>query len=219
MPKMLFAGLLAGVVLAACHSSKPETSTPPEPSAAEIAWQKQIQDSLDALAKAQADSVARAQELALQEKQRADSIEAARVAEEARVRDSTERVAAEREALKTELTQMVHFATGSAKLSEEGQSALDRKVEILTANPEVQLKITGACDERGSEAFNMALGNRRALAVSKYLVSKGIAADRLTHESAGEGSPVDPGHDEEAWQQNRRAEFASSGDESLAMNP
>jgi hypothetical protein len=80
-------------------------------------------------------------------------------------------------------------------------------VAILKANPTVRVQITCACDERGSEQYNQALGQRRASAVKRYLVDHGIAAARLDERSSGEQSPIDAGSGEAAWAQNRRAEF------------
>jgi peptidoglycan-associated lipoprotein len=80
------------------------------------------------------------------------------------------------------------------------------------------MRITGACDERGSDEYNLALGDRRAAAVKRYLIEKGIDVARLDVVSSGEQSPVNPGSDEAAWAQNRRAEFAVvGGDMPLAM--
>ena len=65
----------------------------------------------------------------------------------------------------------------------------------------------GACDERGSDQYNLALGSRRAAAAKEYLVEQGIDAGRLDEVSTGEGSPIDPARNEAAWVRNRRAEF------------
>ena len=121
--------------------------------------------------------------------------------------------------LRKELAVMVHFDVGRTEIEGDDQAALDRKVAILNANPAVRLQITGACDERGSDAYNQALGSRRATAVQRYLVGKGIDTARLDQVSSGEKSPIDSGSDEAAWAQNRRAEFVvMSGDTPLAMN-
>jgi len=77
----------------------------------------------------------------------------------------------------------------------------------LQANPTLQVRIEGYCDERGSDEYNLALGERRALAAMNYLVSLGVAKERLSTISYGEEMPLDPGHGEEAWAKNRRAEF------------
>lgn len=133
--------------------------------------------------------------------------------------ETAAREAAEKSAeLREELGVMVHFDVAQARIQPDGHAALDRKVTILTANPTVRLQITGACDERGSDQYNLALGNRRAAAVKRYLIEKGIDAARLDVMSSGEQSPIDSGRDEAAWARNRRAEFVIvGGDALLAM--
>jgi peptidoglycan-associated lipoprotein len=175
-----------------------------------------MQDSLDAVARATADSVEQArQQLALAEKARADSIEQVRLATEAAARGVAEKDAE----LRQELGVMVYFDVAQAQIQTDGQAILDRKVAILNANPAVRIRITGACDERGSDQYNEALGERRAAAVEKYLTGKGIDVARLDQVSNGEKDPVDSGSDEAAWARNRRAEFVIvSGDMPLAMN-
>jgi peptidoglycan-associated lipoprotein len=209
-------GTLAAVALtAACHSNPPATAATPDPTAAELAMHKHMQDSLDAVARVTADSLEQARQLARAEQMRADSIAQAQAAADAIARE----LAAKSAALRDELTLMVHFDVARAQIDEEGIAALDRKVAILAANPEVRLRITGACDERGSDEYNMVLGERRAAAVKKYLTSKGVDLARLDITSTGESSPLDSGSTETAWALNRRTEFAIlGGDSPLAMN-
>lgn len=212
--------LIAGAMLvASCHSAPPANTPPPEPSAAEMARRKQVQDSLDAVALATTDSLDRAHKIALLERFHRDSIEAARLASERAVQEAAEKASARNGSLREELGTVVLFDAARSQISTEGRDALDRKVAILNANPDVRLRITGACDERGSEQYNMALGEQRAGAVKKYLIGKGIDAGRLDQISTGEGSPVSDGHDEAAWAQNRRTNFMiTSGSNLLAMD-
>ncbi|HEY5764974.1 MAG TPA: OmpA family protein, partial [Candidatus Deferrimicrobiaceae bacterium] len=72
---------------------------------------------------------------------------------------------------------------------------------------DAKIQIEGHCDERGTSEYNMALGERRASAASKYLQNLGIAGSRLSTISYGEERPLDPGHNEDAWAKNRRATF------------
>jgi peptidoglycan-associated lipoprotein len=126
-------------------------------------------------------------------------------------------VARQNATLRDELAVMVHFDVAKAEIQPDGHAALDRKVAILNANPTVRVRITGACDDRGSDEYNQALGDRRAAAVQRYLVAKGIDAARLEQGSVGENSPSDAGSGEVAWARNRRAEFMIlSGDWPLA---
>ena len=78
---------------------------------------------------------------------------------------------------------------------------------LLKKNPGMKFQIEGHCDERGTGEYNLALGERRANSVKKYLVSLGIAPSRVSTISYGEERPFDPGHSEEAWTKNRRAHF------------
>ncbi|HEX9630990.1 MAG TPA: OmpA family protein [Gemmatimonadales bacterium] len=194
----------------ACNRAPPPVAATPQPTAAEIAQQRRTQDSLDAVRRATADSVEQARLVALAERARADSVERARVAAAAAV-------ARQNATLRDELAVMVHFDVAKAEIQPDGHAALDRKVAILNANPTVRVRITGACDDRGSDEYNQALGDRRAAAVQRYLVAKGIDAARLEQGSVGENSPIDAGSGEVAWARNRRAEFMIlSGDWPLA---
>jgi peptidoglycan-associated lipoprotein len=76
---------------------------------------------------------------------------------------------------------------------------------LLKKYPKVKVQVEGDCDERGTIEYNLALGERRANATKKYLVSLGVSADRISTISYGKERPLDPGHDEEAWAKNRRA--------------
>ena len=84
---------------------------------------------------------------------------------------------------------------------------LQANAQVLKKQPTWQVTVEGHCDERGTAEYNLALGERRALAAKTYLVSLGIAADRLRTVSYGKEFPFDPGHDEAAWSKNRRAHF------------
>ena len=109
-------------------------------------------------------------------------------------------------ALENEL-QKIYFNFDSADLSNDSRSALSKNAELLTKQPAVKLRIEGNCDERGSDEYNLALGERRAKAARDYLVNLGVQPDRLSVISYGEEKPADPGHDEAAWAKNRRDEF------------
>jgi len=101
----------------------------------------------------------------------------------------------------------VYFELDSSDLSPSGQKALDANAALLKKYPTWAVTIEGHCDERGTAEYNLALGERRAIAARAYLVSLGIAADRLRTVSYGKEFPFDPGHDEGAWSKNRRAHF------------
>jgi peptidoglycan-associated lipoprotein len=103
--------------------------------------------------------------------------------------------------------QPVFYPLDSSEVDQTGQQALNANAEILRKYPTWVITIEGHCDERGTAEYNLALGERRALAAKTYLVSLGIPADRLRTVSYGKEFPFDPGHDEAAWSKNRRAHF------------
>ncbi|HWI41876.1 MAG TPA: OmpA family protein [Verrucomicrobiae bacterium] len=100
----------------------------------------------------------------------------------------------------------IHFDFDSAVLSEEARQALQANAERLRERP-ATLVIAGHCDERGSDEYNLALGEKRARAAMEYLLALGVPEERVSFVSYGEEMPLDPGHDEDAWAKNRRDEF------------
>ena len=103
--------------------------------------------------------------------------------------------------------QPVFFILDSFEVDTAGQQALTANAAILKKYPTWVITIEGHCDERGTAEYNLALGEKRALAAKTYLVSLGVPADRLRTVSYGKEFPFDPGHDEAAWHKNRRAHF------------
>ena len=101
----------------------------------------------------------------------------------------------------------VFFELDSAEIDSGGQAALDANATTLKKYSTWTVTIEGHCDERGTAEYNLALGERRAAAARTYLVSLGISADRLRTVSYGKEFPFDPGHDESAYEKNRRAHF------------
>jgi len=101
----------------------------------------------------------------------------------------------------------IYFAFDKSTLTPAAQDNLLRKAEWLRANREATITIEGHCDERGTNEYNLALGDRRAEAAKDFLVDLGIDAARIKTISYGEERPVDPRHNEEAWAKNRRDHF------------
>jgi peptidoglycan-associated lipoprotein len=101
----------------------------------------------------------------------------------------------------------VFFPLDSSDLDDPGRMVATANAAILKKYPTWVLTIEGHCDERGTAEYNLALGERRAVSVKTYLVSLGIPQDRLRTVSYGKEFPFDPGHDERAWSNNRRAHF------------
>lgn len=193
MPVVLAVLALGGA--AACGKSQPEGPTPAE--------QEQMrQDSIRQAEQARQDSIRRAQEQA-----RADSIAAAR--------ERARSIAAETDAARDIIDERIHFPYDKAVITPEAEQKLMRKLAVMRANPDVQIRIAGHADERGSIEYNRALAQRRAEAAKDFLVGFGISPSRITTVSFGEDRPLVNASNEQAWAQNRRDEFSivSGGDQ------
>jgi peptidoglycan-associated lipoprotein len=196
-------GAAVVVLAAACGGAPPPPPPAPQPNADSLA---RVRDSL-AREQARQDSIRRAQQ------------EAEQRAAQARA-DSLAAVARATDEVKAMVAAMIHFDFDKSNVRPgEDTQVLDQKFAILQANPGLQIEIVGNCDERGSDEYNLALGNRRALAAKQYLVSRGISADRISTRSMGEESPINPAHNEEAWSQNRRDEFNVTAGGDVLMKP
>lgn len=176
------AALAAVLFVGACRRDPPPPPEPTGPSQAE----------LDSIAAARAAAAA--------------AEAAARAAEEAAAREAAAREAALAAARAT-LTERIHFDYDVAEIRPDAERALRAKLGILRASPNVILRIEGHCDERGSNEYNDALGNRRAQAVVDFFTNFGLDASRFAIVSFGEDRPMANQSNEDAWAQNRRAEF------------
>lgn len=153
-----------------------------------------------------------------------DSVAAA----EAARRAAAERAAAERAAeaerqrlireARATLEAMVFFDYDMSEIRDDAATALRAKVAILRASPQVQVRIEGHADERGSTEYNIALGNRRAEAIRQFLTGFGLAENRFEIVSFGEGRPLQMGSTEAAWARNRRGQFVITAGAN-AINP
>jgi peptidoglycan-associated lipoprotein len=103
------------------------------------------------------------------------------------------------------------FAFDESTLSNDAQAALTATANWLKKNPQYNLLIEGHCDERGTEQYNLALGDRRANTAKEYLMTLAVDGNRIRTVSYGEERPFDPGHDEAAWAKNRRAHLVIVG--------
>jgi len=101
----------------------------------------------------------------------------------------------------------VYFDYDSSLVAATERPKVETVAQYLKSNSATAVIIEGNCDERGSNEYNLALGERRAQAIRDYLAGLGIGADRIQTKSYGEEKPVNPGHDEAAWAANRRGEF------------
>ncbi len=193
---LLMLGLSVATVASSCGGNPaPQNTTPAVDTAAE---NQRVRDSINA-ANAEAERQAAAERERIENQRRADSLAAlARAGDEVR----------------SSLAAMIHFDLDKSNIRGDDMGSLDQKVAILQANPDLRIRVGGHCDERGSDEYNLALGNRRAQSAKQYLVSHGIDASRIETQSWGEERPAVDGHDESAWSQNRRDEFEviSGGD-------
>lgn len=128
----------------------------------------------------------------------AEQLEAQRLAE--LQRQAIEKIAMDR----------IYFAFDSNELTQESRQVLTEKAELLKANPGLNLLIEGHCDERGTNEYNLALGERRARAAYEFLVLLGVESSKMSIISYGEEYPAVQGANEEAWSKNRRDEFKAS---------
>lgn len=113
----------------------------------------------------------------------------------------------EGEVFESSLLRMIHFDFDKYHIRPQDADILKQNAEVLKRFPNVKIQIEGHCDERGTEEYNLALGERRANSTKRYLISLGIASDRISTISYGEERPIDPAQNEEAWAKNRRAQF------------
>ncbi|HJU88116.1 MAG TPA: peptidoglycan-associated lipoprotein Pal [Gemmatimonadaceae bacterium] len=184
IPRLLVAMLCFGVLVSACRRREAAPAPAPTPAVNTDSIERE---------RARADSIARA------EQARRDSIAAA------------DRMRAERDAAmaaaRQTLLSPIYFEYDSDALDDAATAALDAKLVLLNANAPVRIRISGHADERGSDEYNLALGQRRAAAAKRFLTQRGIADERIEIISYGEERPAVQGSDESAWSQNRRDEF------------
>ena len=136
-------------------------------------------------------------------------LERERALQEQALEDSRKTAAAKKEFTEAvvELGNMIHFDFDSFEIKQEYRPMLQQKAEILKKYDDVTMVIEGYCDDRGTEEYNLALGERRARAAYEFLILLGVSPERLSIVSFGEEEPLDPAHNETAWAKNRRAQF------------
>jgi peptidoglycan-associated lipoprotein len=195
--RLSLAILLAAGGLQACRK-KPAAA--PEPAAV-------VPVSDGGAAQRRADSLA-----ALAAQRRADSLAAARSAASANEEGA-------QAALRRVLAQVVYFDYDKDNLRDDARAVLDAKASVLAANSGITIVVTGHTDEQGTSEYNLALGQRRAAQVKRYLESKGIAENRMTTQSLGDSQPAAQGSDEASYQLNRRAEFETRNASGTLMRP
>lgn len=197
---LMVLGLTAAMIVAACGGN-PEPEMAPAPAPEPVA-------TVDTAA----------ERMRLEEEERRRREEAERIQRQ-READSLAALGRAAEEVRAMLAMMVHFDYDKADIRPDDAAALDGKVAILQANPNLRIRVHGHCDERGSDEYNLALGNRRATSVKQYLVNRGIDASRIDTQSWGEERPIAQGMTEDAWSQNRRAEFEIVAGGDVLMRP
>lgn len=193
--RLLVLGVLVLAVVSACRKKQPEVAPTPVNNTPPETCDQRCRDSIRAA----------------EDKRKADSAAAAKRAEE----EAKARAIA---AVRATLAEKVLFDYDQSVITDEARATLDRKLAVLKANAGLRLRISGHADERGSDEYNIALGQRRAVAVKRYLMDQGIDGGRLDVVSFGEEQPAVQGGTEEAFAQNRRAEFeiTAGGDNLVA---
>ncbi|MEP6831962.1 MAG: OmpA family protein [Gemmatimonas sp.] len=121
--------------------------------------------------------------------------------------------------LRAVILETVYFEYDSDLIRADAQTMLEKKVPLLNANPTVKLQIAGHCDNRGTDAYNLALGRRRAEQVKRFLTDRGVDASRIETISFGSERPAVQGEGEDVWSRNRRDEFTITAGGSVLKQP
>jgi peptidoglycan-associated lipoprotein len=164
------------------------------------------------VAKIEAEQVAKEKEKEAKEKEVKEK-EATRLKEEQAKKEFERSLVAKRtpgiegEVFESSLLKPIFFDYDKYDIRPADTEILKGNSALLKKFPNMKIQIEGHCDERGTNEYNLALGERRANSTKKYLTSLGITADRVSTISYGEEKPMDPAHNEEAWTKNRRAHF------------
>lgn len=132
---------------------------------------------------------------------------AAKAAAEKAAADAAARLAAEIANAKAAFSVPVYFDYDKSAIRDDQKATLEAKLPIFQANPDMRIRVAGHTDNRGSDEYNMVLGQKRAAEVKRYLVARGIAEGRIDVVSFGEERPAVAQDNEDAWAKNRRDEF------------
>jgi peptidoglycan-associated lipoprotein len=191
--------VLSAAVLTACPRKKPAAPAPtPAVNQDSIDAAARTRDSLAALDRARQDSIAAA------DRARQDSIaNAQRALTDAR----------------NAITAPISFAYDQSEISDEARATLDAKIPVLSANPGLRIRVAGHTESRGSDEYNLALGQRRAASAKRYLTDRGVDGGRIDIVSFGEERGSCSQEEESCWAKNRRDEFEiTAGGESITVS-
>ena len=212
LSKILASSVLVGF-LAACSSTGETTDATASTQAASLAAEAQAVEQAQAEAQAQAQAEAEAKAKALVEAEQAAAAAAeaeaqaqAQAEANAAAEAAAQALAQQEEAAKA-LAHIIYFDFDQATIKAEYRTALNGHAAYLSQNPSAKIVLEGHADERGTREYNIALGERRGNAVSRYLVVQGVSVDAIEVVSFGEERPVNEGHDSASWSENRRVEI------------
>jgi peptidoglycan-associated lipoprotein len=199
--------ICASLIVGAACSHAPEPAPVPAPTMASNTDNSAANAARDRTAAMRRDSISRADAARRDASARADADRRAREAAAQRVAD----------AARDALAAKVYFDFDKDALLPDDIASLDAKTPILMSHPAVRIRIEGNTDDRGSDEYNVALGQRRAAAAKRYLVAHGVSDARIETASNGEEHPACQEKEESCWHQNRRDEFViSAGADALA---
>jgi len=220
LSKVVVASVLVAF-LAACSSTGATTDATASTQAAQAAAEAATLAEAQALEQAQADAaeqaatVAAEQAAAVEQAATVAAEQAATEAAEQAATEAAEQAAAEAQVLAEQqqaqetaqaLAHIIYFDFDQSTIKAEFRTALNGHAAYLSQNPSASIVLEGHADERGTREYNIALGERRGNAVSRYLVVQGVSVDAIEVVSFGEERPVSAGHDGESWSANRRVE-------------
>lgn len=173
-----------------------------------VAMREEVIKQKEEMSKAEDKTPSDEEELRLKAEQEKAEREARLKEEALRIEREREDAARKEARLRDEFeNEDIHFDFDKFFLTDEARMILARKSTWLLDYPDVRIEIEGHCDERGTNEYNLALGENRAKSAMKDLITLGVKADNISTISYGEERPVEPGHDEEAWARNRRTHF------------
>jgi peptidoglycan-associated lipoprotein len=132
---------------------------------------------------------------------------ASKAAADKAARDAADRLAAAAASARAAFAAPVYFDYDKSDIRDDQKATIEAKIPLLQANPGMRIRVAGNTDNRGSDEYNLALGQRRAAEVKRYLVARGIAESRIDVVSFGEERPAVAQDNEDAWAKNRRDEF------------
>ena len=142
-----------------------------------------------------------------QPKQEVKKPEEPKPAPQPQVKQAPQKVEEKVAELNESALETIYFDFDKSDIKADQRDRMNRNARLLNDNKTVKIRLEGNCDERGTNEYNMALGDRRANSVRQFLMDYGISDSQITTISYGEERPIDPGHNEDAWAKNRRCEF------------